>query len=48
MLELEGFSRLRDFPTLTAAMERRGWPAARIERILGGNWLRLLGDVWGR
>jgi membrane dipeptidase len=46
-LELDGFRRLRDFPNLTAAMERRGWPEARIERVLGGNWLRLLGEVWG-
>ena len=48
MLELEGFRRLREFPNVTAAMELRGWGAARIERVLGGNWLRLLGDVWGR
>lgn len=36
-----------DFPNLTAEMQRRGWSDARIEKILGGNWLRLLGQVWG-
>jgi membrane dipeptidase len=46
-LELDGFRRLRDFPNLTAEMERRGWPETRIERVLGGNWLRFLGEVWG-
>jgi len=42
-----GFQRLGEFPNLTAALERRGWPAARIERVLGGNWHRLFRDVWG-
>ena len=45
-LELDGFRRLRDFPNLTAGMERRGWTEARITRILGGNWMRLLREVW--
>ncbi|HMK81061.1 MAG TPA: dipeptidase [Xanthobacteraceae bacterium] len=45
--ELKGFSRLSEFPNLTAAMERRGWSEERIARILGGNWLRLLEAVWG-
>jgi membrane dipeptidase len=44
---LNGFETIGKFPGLTAAMEQRGWKAARIERILGKNWVRLLGDVWG-
>lgn len=43
----EGLRRIGDFPNLTAAMERRGWAAARIEKVMGGNWLQLLRDVWG-
>ncbi len=43
----EGLRTIGDFPNLTAAMERAGWNASRIERILGGNWLRLLKNVWG-
>jgi membrane dipeptidase len=27
-------------------MEKRGWPEARIAKVMGGNWLQLLGDVW--
>ncbi len=42
-----GLERLRDFPNLTAAMERRGWAEARIRKVLGENWLRFLGEVWG-
>lgn len=43
----EGLRRIGDFPNLTAAMERRGWPTSRIEKVMGGNWLQLLKDVWG-
>jgi membrane dipeptidase len=42
-----GLSRLDEYPNLTAAMERRGWPEPRIRKVLGENWLRLLGEVWG-
>ena len=27
-------------------LSARGYSAARIEKIIGGNWLRLFGDVW--
>lgn len=43
----EGLRTLTDFPNLTAAMEKRGWPEARIRKIMGENWVRLLGEVWG-
>ncbi|WP_332117857.1 dipeptidase [Azorhizobium caulinodans] len=44
----EGFREIGDFPNLTAAMEQRGWSTGRIEKVMGGNWLQLLKDVWGR
>lgn len=43
----DGIKRIEDFPNLTAAMERRGWPEERIRKVMGENWLRLLGEVWG-
>lgn len=43
----EGLRTIGEWPNLTAAMERRGWPDARIERVIGGNWVALLRDVWG-
>lgn len=46
-LELGGFRRASDFPNIVAAMQRRGWSSGRIERVLAGNWLRFLGEVWG-
>lgn len=42
----EGIRRIGDFPNLTAAMQRRGWPEARIRRVMGENWKRFLGEVW--
>lgn len=42
-----GFTRLEEFPNLTAALERRGWPERRVRKIMGENWVRFLADVWG-
>ncbi len=41
-----GLERLSDWPNLTSAMERRGWPEQRITRVLGQNWLRFFEEVW--
>jgi membrane dipeptidase len=43
----EGLRTIGDFPNLTAAMQRAGWTKSRIRKILGENWLALLGAVWG-
>src|SRR5207248_2426638 len=43
----QGMRRIGDFPNLTAAMQRAGWPENRIAKIMGQNWLRLLREVWG-
>ena len=42
----KGFRRIDEFPNLTVEMYTRGWSEARIRAILGGNWLRLLNEVW--
>lgn len=42
-----GIRTLGDYPNLTAAMERAGWPERKIRKIMGENWIRLLGEVWG-
>jgi membrane dipeptidase len=28
-------------------MEKRGWSEDRIRKVMGGNWLRFLKEVWG-
>ncbi|OWU69317.1 peptidase M19 [Roseovarius sp. 22II1-1F6A] len=43
----EGIRSNAEFPNLTAEMQARGWSEARIEKILGGNWMRLFGETWG-
>jgi len=42
----KGIRRIGEFPNLTAAMEKAGWPERRIRKIMGENWLRVLGEVW--
>jgi len=42
----EGIRRIGDFPNLAATMEQAGWHESRIEKVMGENWLRVLGEVW--
>jgi len=42
----KGICHSREFANLTAEMLNRGWDEARITKILGGNWMRLFGEVW--
>ncbi len=37
----------RRFETLAGDLLARGWSTTRVEKILGGNFARLFGDVWG-
>lgn len=36
----------RRFLLLADELARRGWPARRIEKLIGGNFARLIGEVW--
>lgn len=42
----KGIERIEETPNLTAALERRRWPAARIEKVMGLNWVDYLRRVW--
>lgn len=42
----QGIRTIGEFPNLTAAMQRAGWNEARIRKVIGGNWLALLDQVW--
>lgn len=42
----DGLRRLAEWQAIPHALERRGWPEQRIERVVGRNWLRFLGDAW--
>jgi membrane dipeptidase len=41
-----GIERIEETPNLLAALERRGWKAARIEKVMGLNWVHYLRRVW--
>jgi membrane dipeptidase len=43
----QGMRRIGDFPNLTQAMEKAGWPERKIRRVMGENWVRVLNEVWG-
>ncbi|MDO8278712.1 MAG: dipeptidase [Burkholderiaceae bacterium] len=42
-----GFKDFTGYPMLTRAMEQRGWSESRIRKVMGDNWIRFLGEVWG-
>ena len=42
----KGIERIEETPNLTAALEKRGWKSARIEKVMGHNWIAYLKRVW--
>lgn len=42
----EGIRTLGEFPNLTDALLRHGFSETQVRKIMGENWLRVLGDVW--
>ena len=42
-----GIREIKDYPNLTAAMQKRGWKESRVRKVMGENWVRLLKEVWG-
>jgi membrane dipeptidase len=42
-----GMRTIGEYPNLTQEMLKQGWSEAKIRKILGENWLRVLTDVWG-
>ena len=42
----KGIERIEETPNLTAALEKRGFPSARIEKVMGRNWIAYLKRVW--
>ena len=43
----EGIRTISEMPNLTAAMQRAAWPEAKIRKVMGENWVRVLKEVWG-
>ena len=43
----KGLRTIGEFPNLTRAMVDRAWPEARIRKVMGENWVRVLHEAWG-
>lgn len=43
----KGLRTIGEFPNLTKTMVDRGWPEARIRKVMGENWVRVLREAWG-
>jgi membrane dipeptidase len=43
---VDGYNDADRYERLTSDLARRGWSATRTEKVLGGNFLRLFGEVW--
>lgn len=46
LLFVEGYNGTDRFERIAADLKWRGWTSARIDKILGRNFARVLGDVW--
>jgi membrane dipeptidase len=44
---VEGYNSADRHGRIAADLRGRGWSSARIDKLLGGNWVRLFGEVWG-
>jgi len=43
---VEGYNDEQRYDRIAADLRRRGWSTARIEKVLGNNWVRLFRGVW--
>jgi membrane dipeptidase len=43
----EGIETPQTLPNIGPALARRGFSEDEMKKILGGNWLRVLGEIWG-
>jgi membrane dipeptidase len=44
---VEGYNEAPRYSRLADDLSARGWKAGRIDKLLGGNFVRLFGEVWG-
>ncbi|HEX8238168.1 MAG TPA: membrane dipeptidase [Allosphingosinicella sp.] len=44
---VEGYNEAPRYSRLADDLAARGWTAGRINKVLGGNFIRLFGEVWG-
>ena len=47
ILYAAGFESIDQLPNVTSALAQRGWSAADLGKLLGGNWARVYHEAWG-
>ena len=45
--QLEGYRGMQDLPRLTDALLGRGYSEDDVQKVLGGNFMRVFRQVWG-
>lgn len=43
---VQGFESARNFPNLTEGLVKRGYKSDEVQKVMGGNWVRLYGQIW--
>ncbi|MFL6775809.1 MAG: dipeptidase [Sphingomicrobium sp.] len=44
---VEGLNRIDRYRWVASELQRRGWTQTRVEKLMGGNFLRVYRDAWG-
>ena len=44
---VEGYNDIGRYESLAADLKARGWSSARVDKLLGANFVRLWGEAWG-
>jgi membrane dipeptidase len=47
ILPVKDFEDISQLPNLIRGLKGRGWSASELDKVLGGNWLRVYERVWG-
>jgi membrane dipeptidase len=47
LLFVKGYENISQLPNLIKGLKGRGWSEAELDKVLGGNWLRVYERVWG-
>ncbi|MBL8268539.1 dipeptidase [Steroidobacter sp.] len=45
---VQGFENIGQLPNVTRGLLSRGWTTTEVHKVLGGNWLRVYRQIWGR
>ncbi len=44
---VKGYENISQLPNVITGLASRGWTEAELDKVLGGNWLRVYEEVWG-